>query len=202
MSSHILKKSPIALTYKDRSRSIHPTRYWLRGDCRLLMGSRQTWLYGFQGSHQEIKTSFRKIQYPSPSYHWQMAHSSQVNSSPDSVIPTDSNISPPVSTTARPMAKRVMKRALLAKSDVYLVMLDHRNTPTQGLDTSPAQVLMNRRTKIELPTTAFSPTTSDSIQSSAEAKGQAKQIRYFDRRAKYLPPLEKGDVVRMNAAKV
>lgn len=45
-------------------------------------------------------------------------------------------------------AKRLMK---MAGQDPYLAILDHRNTPTQGLDTSPAQRLLCRRTKTLLP---------------------------------------------------
>jgi hypothetical protein len=39
-------------------------------------------------------------------------------------------------------------------ADVYLAVLDYRNTPTQGSESSPAQRLMSRRTKTLLPTTA------------------------------------------------
>lgn len=45
-----------------------------------------------------------------------------------------------------------MKRALKSNSDPYLALLDFRNTPTQGMGTSPAQPLMSRRTKTLLPT--------------------------------------------------
>ena len=37
------------------------------------------------------------------------------------------------------VAKNLMKKAIDAKSDVYLALLDLRNTPTQGQETSPAQ---------------------------------------------------------------
>ena len=50
-------------------------------------------------------------------------------------------------------AKRLMKKAKKNSSDAYLALLDYRNTPTQGLDTNPAQRLMSRRTKTLLPTT-------------------------------------------------
>ena len=50
-------------------------------------------------------------------------------------------------------AKRLMKKAKKNSSDAYLALLDYRNTPTQRLDTNPAQRLMNRRTKTLLPTT-------------------------------------------------
>ncbi|KAK3710010.1 hypothetical protein QZH41_003337 [Actinostola sp. cb2023] len=50
-------------------------------------------------------------------------------------------------------AKNLMKKSLEAGTDLYTAILDYRNTPTQGLETSPAQRLMNRRTKTLLPTT-------------------------------------------------
>ena len=50
------------------------------------------------------------------------------------------------------MAKRLLKRAWKFQSDPYLSLLDFRNTPTQGMNTSPAQRLMSRRTTTLLPT--------------------------------------------------
>ena len=49
-------------------------------------------------------------------------------------------------------AKKLMKRAELSKSEIYLSFLDHRNTPNDS-GYSPAQCLMNRRTKTLLPVT-------------------------------------------------
>uniref|UniRef100_A0A1A7XSP3 Gypsy retrotransposon integrase-like protein 1 n=1 Tax=Iconisemion striatum TaxID=60296 RepID=A0A1A7XSP3_9TELE len=48
-------------------------------------------------------------------------------------------------------AKRLMRKAKLARQDPYLALLDHRNTPTQGLGASPAQRLLSRRTRSLLP---------------------------------------------------
>ena len=50
-------------------------------------------------------------------------------------------------------AKQLMKKAKNDKADAYLALLVYENTPTQSLDTSPAQRLMSRRTKTLLPTT-------------------------------------------------
>ena len=44
-----------------------------------------------------------------------------------------------------------MTKAQSAKSDPYLALLDFRNTPTEGLNRSPAQLLLGRRTKTLLP---------------------------------------------------
>jgi hypothetical protein len=48
-------------------------------------------------------------------------------------------------------AKSLMRKAKHSQSDSYLAILDFRNTPTQGFESSPAQCLMNRRTKTLLP---------------------------------------------------
>ena len=50
-------------------------------------------------------------------------------------------------------AKKLMKRAELSKSEIYLSFLDHSNTPNDS-GYSPAQCLMNRRTKTLLPVTS------------------------------------------------
>ena len=45
-----------------------------------------------------------------------------------------------------------MKKEKKNGADAYLDLFVYRNTPTQGLDTSPAPRLMNRRTNALLPT--------------------------------------------------
>ena len=49
-------------------------------------------------------------------------------------------------------AKSLLRKALDSGKDPYMAILDYRNTPTQGMDSSPAQRLMNQRTKTLLPT--------------------------------------------------
>jgi len=49
-------------------------------------------------------------------------------------------------------AKNLMIKARDAGTDPQLMFLDYRNTPTQGMQISPAQRLMNRRTRTLLPT--------------------------------------------------
>ena len=95
--------------------------------------------------------------------------------------------------------QRPYRKALDAKEEPYLAILDYRNTPTEGMDTSPAQRLMNRRTKTLLPTTQtlLQPRV---VYPEREKKKiiqrQKQQAKYFDRTAKDLPELE-GDTVRM-----
>ena len=47
--------------------------------------------------------------------------------------------------------KRLMAKARQSGGDPWLAFLEFRNTPSQGFATSPAQRLMNRRTKTLLP---------------------------------------------------
>ena len=51
-------------------------------------------------------------------------------------------------------ANRILTTAKADHKDPYLSLLDWRNTPTEGLDSSPVQRLMGRRTRTFLPTTA------------------------------------------------
>ena len=70
----------------------------------------------------------------------------------------------------------------------------------QGIGSSPAQRLMNRRTKTLLPTTNQLLQLQARKQAEERAKlieCQQKQKWYYDRTAKDLKPLEKGDAVRM-----
>lgn len=95
-------------------------------------------------------------------------------------------------------AKRLMKKAKKAGSDVYLALLDYRNTPTQGLDTSPAQRLLSRRTKTLLPTTNRL-LEAEVVQDQHRKlmANKARQATYYNRGSKDLPELSRGDVVRV-----
>ena len=48
-------------------------------------------------------------------------------------------------------AKAIMKKSRKAGSDPLLALLEYRNTPTQGMETSPIMRLMSRRTRTRLP---------------------------------------------------
>ena len=50
-------------------------------------------------------------------------------------------------------AKRMLTKCMKSGEDQYLGLLDIRNTPTQGVDSSPAQRLFSRRTKTLIPIT-------------------------------------------------
>ncbi|XP_028416747.1 uncharacterized protein K02A2.6-like [Dendronephthya gigantea] len=98
------------------------------------------------------------------------------------------------------MAKRLIRKAVEGGADPYLAILDYRNTPTQGMESSPAQRLLNRRTRTLLPTTSklLQPKVMCQEKEFRDIKKrQEQQIKYYNRNAKDLPELSHGDVVRM-----
>lgn len=80
--------------------------------------------------------------------------------------------------------------------DPYLALLDHRNTPSQGLNTSPAQRLLSRRTRTLLPTkdTLLKPKVSNNKQGLI---ANSQRLEYYNRTAKDLDYLTSGDSVRV-----
>ena len=90
-------------------------------------------------------------------------------------------------------AQRIMLKALEAGSDPYLGFLDFRNTPTEGLGTSPAQRLFGRRTKTLLPTAGRLLTQPEFDTTSQLLHAQKnKQAFYYNNGTKELRPLEPG----------
>lgn len=99
-------------------------------------------------------------------------------------------------------AKRLIKKATKDKTDPWLAILDHRNTPSEGMQSSRAQRLMSRRTRTLLPTSVklLKPKLAEGVEEE-KAKIKAKQAFYYDRNARDLPPLRKGDTVRVKPIK-
>ena len=93
-------------------------------------------------------------------------------------------------------AKRLLKKSK-GQRDFGLVLLDWRNTPTEGLDSSPAQRMFGRRTRTLLPTSneVLQPKLVETVQKKLVRR--AKQRKYYNRGAKLLSGLEEGDVVRV-----
>ena len=96
-------------------------------------------------------------------------------------------------------AKQLLRKTTKGGEDQYLALLAHRNTPTQGVGTSPAQRLMNRRTRTSLPTTStlLEPRSGCNSEREKLIDGQRRQALYYNRNAKDLTPLNEGDTVRM-----
>ena len=89
-----------------------------------------------------------------------------------------------------------MKKSLLSKSDPYLGLLDHHNTPTAATGMSPCQRLFGRRTKMLLPLSE-SLLKTDKAVSDLLTRDRVKQAKYFDQHSNHLSELKSGDLVRM-----
>ena len=77
------------------------------------------------------------------SRHWSFAHMTS--------SPTYSQSNGKVEAAIK-SAKSVMKKSRKAKTDPYLALLEYRNTPSPGMESSPVVRLMNRRTRTQVPT--------------------------------------------------
>ena len=95
-------------------------------------------------------------------------------------------------------AKKILKKTSASKSGPYLALLAHRNTPQEGFGTSPAQRLLSRRTKTNLPTSSnlLKPSVAEDTLEKDKLR-KLKQKFYYDRSANDLQGLQKDDVVRM-----
>ena len=95
-----------------------------------------------------------------------------------------------------------MRKAHEGGRDPWLALLDHRNTPTECMSSNPAKRLMSRRTRTLLPAreTLHKPHLDESVQEERN-KIKRKQAFYYNRNAKDLPPLERGDTVRLKPLK-
>ena len=93
--------------------------------------------------------------------------------------------------------KRLLTKAKASNQDPYLSLLSYRNMPFQQMG-SPAQLLMNRRLRTDLPThpNELLPKLTDP-KATRKALEQKKQKRYYDRSEKELPPLHPNDSVRI-----
>ena len=97
------------------------------------------------------------------------------------------------------VAKRMLRKTTKSGEDQYLALLNIRNVPTQGVDSSPAQRLFGRRTRTLLPTTQslLKPRNPVNPESIHLRSNQERQAKYYNRTARDLPILKPGDTVRM-----
>ena len=88
---------------------------------------------------------------------------------------------------------------LLTKADdPYLALLNYRNTPRGDGAPSPAARLLGRSTRTLLPRATTSDRQKDDTETRAVLqKSKTNQVQYYNERAKDLPPLEIGKVVRI-----
>jgi len=95
-------------------------------------------------------------------------------------------------------AKKTLRMARASGNDFYLALLNIRNTLQEGHNTSPAQRMMSRSTRMTLPVSA-SLLKPHTVQNSVESilQRQAKQQKYYDRVSKALQQLHEGDRVKI-----
>ena len=96
------------------------------------------------------------------------------------------------------VVKKMFKKAHRDSKDPWLALLDQRNTPTQGVGSSPAQRLMSRRTRTLLPIAAnlLYPKVEEGVTKMLKLKRQ-KAKSYHDRSSIVLSKLEIGQEVRV-----
>ena len=95
-------------------------------------------------------------------------------------------------------AKNIMKKAKQAGTDVYLSLLDWRNTSSEGMSSSPAQRMFGRRTRTLLLTTSslLKPKVQEDVKEKL-IKQKSKQVKYYNQTSKELPPLQSGEIARV-----
>ena len=95
-------------------------------------------------------------------------------------------------------AKNLLKKSKAAGTDFYLALLAWRNTPSEGLESSPAQRMFGRRTRTLIPMTSelLKPKIVEDVQGKLMKRKQL-QAKHYNISAKELPPLSKGEIVRV-----
>ena len=95
-------------------------------------------------------------------------------------------------------AKNLLKKSKAARSDIYLALLEWRNTPSEGLTSSPTQRMFGRRTRTLIPTTneLLKPKVVEDVPGKLLKRKQG-QAKYYNISAKELALLSSGDVVRV-----
>lgn len=95
---------------------------------------------------------------------------------------------------------QTLKAVLEKADDPYKALLSYRNTPLEGVNLSPAQMLMGRRLRTPIPVTEnmLKPQLYGPEEVLPKLKErQRKQKMQHDKTAKELPPLKEGEVVRV-----
>ena len=92
--------------------------------------------------------------------------------------------------------KQLMRKANEDSRDPHLALLAYRNTPVAGMPYSPAQLLMSRKLRDNLPT------TESLLKTVRLRERQGKAKAYFDTGTKKLSKLDRGDTVRIKSVTV
>ena len=100
-------------------------------------------------------------------------------------------------------AKNLLKKSKAAETDLYLALLEWRNTPSEGQKSSPAQRMFGRHTRTLIPMTSelLKPKIVEDVQGKLLKRKQL-QAKHYNISVKELPPpppprLSKGDIVHV-----
>ncbi|KAK3735283.1 hypothetical protein QZH41_001619 [Actinostola sp. cb2023] len=87
------------------------------------------------------------------------------------------------------VVKNLFKKAITDEKDLWLALLDYRNTPTEGIKSSPCQRLMSRRTRTLVPvsTNLLYPEVAEEVQERLQLRRQKAKSNY-DKNAKIYYP--------------
>lgn len=97
------------------------------------------------------------------------------------------------------IAKRLLQKAKESNTDIYMPLLQYRNTPLK-CGYSPAQLLMSKRLRSNIPSTnnQLSPKlVKTSLVRKTMKNHKMKSKQYFDKSARKLPSLNVGESVRV-----
>ena len=95
-------------------------------------------------------------------------------------------------------AKKILQKAEYTREDALLMLLEHRNTPSTGMGSSPVQRLYNRRTRTIIPTASkllqSKQPEPDTVKEALERR-MFRQKKYYDQSSRNLDPLTVGNKV-------
>ena len=95
----------------------------------------------------------------------------------------------------------LIKKAKESGTEFYLSLLSWRNTPTEGMNSSPVQRIFGLRTRTQLPTAEvlLKPQSTDTEATRYQIlKRRENQTHHYNQHAKELPGLLKGKTVRVS----
>ena len=95
--------------------------------------------------------------------------------------------------------KRLFSKCAKSGQSEFRALLDWRNTPTEGMNSSPAQRFLGHRCKTLLPTASLllKPRYATEEDTAALTQLKERQKFYYNRHVKSLPPLNSGETIRM-----
>ena len=95
--------------------------------------------------------------------------------------------------------KRLFSKCAKSGQSEFRALLDWRNTPTEGMNSRPAQRFLGCRCKTLLPTASLllKPRYATEEDTAALTQLKERQKFYYNRHVKSLPPLNSGETIRM-----